>query len=189
LQRPPFYGIEELSRVNEVKVSKDKARSKSKAAASRLSALEKKIMALTQGNIPVTRRPFLEIAKEVGVEEGVVLETLQRWREEGIMRRFGATIRHQISGYEANAMVAWQVDEDRIDEVGKMMAAFEGVSHCYSRDPVEEWPYNLYTMIHAKTEEDCYKMADAMSVLTSVKKYNLLFSRDELKKTSMKYFT
>ena len=167
----------------------DHGRPKGKTNASRLTPLEKKIMARTQGNIPVTRCPFLEIAKEIGVEEEVVLETLQRWRKEGIMRRFGATIRHQISGYEANAMVAWQVDEERIDEVGKMMAAFEGVSHCYRRNPVEEWPYNLYTMIHAKTEQDCYKMADAMSALTSVKKYSLLFSRDELKKTSMKYFT
>lgn len=167
----------------------DKGRSKGTTSASRLTALEKKIMARTQGNIPVTQRPFLEIAEEIGVEERVVLETLQRWRKEGIMRRFGATIRHQISGYEANAMVAWQVDEERIDEVGKMMAAFEGVSHCYRRNPVEKWPYNLYTMIHAKTERDCYKMADAMSALTSVKKYSLLFSRDELKKTSMKYFT
>jgi DNA-binding Lrp family transcriptional regulator len=85
-------------------------------------------------------------------------------------------------------MVAWQVDEDKIDDVGKMMAAFEGVSHCYRRNPANDWPYNLYTMIHAKTVEDCHKMAGAMSTLTSVNNYTLLFSRDELKKTSMKYF-
>ncbi len=153
-----------------------------------LTPLEKKIIAMVQSNIPVTKRPFLELAQQIGVEEEDVLETLKQLDKEGIIRRFGATIRHQISGYEANAMVAWQVDEDRIDDVGSMMAAFEGVSHCYRRNPVADWPYNLYTMIHAKTQEDCYKMAEAMATLTAVKNYTLLFSRDELKKTSMKYF-
>ncbi|MBW1740604.1 MAG: Lrp/AsnC family transcriptional regulator [Deltaproteobacteria bacterium] len=167
----------------------DKQKSpKSVKPRSKLTELEKKIIALIQTNIPVTKRPFLELAQKIGVEEEVVLKTLQKLHENGTIRRFGATIRHQISGYEANAMVAWQVDEDRIDEVGEMMASFEGVSHCYSRNPVKEWPYNLYTMIHGKTEKACYKMAEDMSAKTSVKNYTLLFSRDELKKTSMKYF-
>jgi DNA-binding Lrp family transcriptional regulator len=155
---------------------------------SELTNIEKKIISLVQADIPVTERPFLEIAKQIGVEEEVVLETLRRLQRDGTIRRFGVTIRHQISGYEANAMAAWQVDEDRIDDVGTMMAAFEEVSHCYRRNPAKEWPYNLYTMIHAKTVEDCYKTAEAMSTLTSVKNYTLLFSRDELKKTSMTYF-
>jgi len=155
---------------------------------SELTGLEKKIIALLQADIPVTKRPFLDIAEQIGVEEEVILETLMKLRGDGTIRRFGATIRHQISGYGANAMVAWQVDENRIDDVGKMMAAFEGVTHCYRRNPANDWPYNLYTMIHAKTVEDCYKMAGAMSTLTSVDNYILLFSRDELKKTSMKYF-
>ncbi len=150
--------------------------------------LEKKLIALIQADIPVTERPFLELAREIGAEEEDVLETLRRLQKDGIIRRFGVTIRHQISGYQANAMVAWQVSEDRIDEVGKMMAAFEGVSHCYRRNPVDGWPYNLYTMIHAKTEKGCHELAEAMSTLASVKNYTLLFSRDELKKTSMKYF-
>ena len=155
---------------------------------SNFTGLEKKIIASIQADIPVTKRPFLELAKQINVEEEVVLKTLQRFHEEGTIRRLGATIRHQISGYEANAMVAWQVDENRIDEVGKMMASFEGVSHCYSRKPLKQWPYNLYTMIHAKTEKACYKLAEAISTMTSIKNYTLLFSREELKKTSMKYF-
>jgi DNA-binding Lrp family transcriptional regulator len=150
--------------------------------------LEKKLIALIQADIPVTRRPFLELAREIGVEEEDVLQTLKRLQKDGIIRRFGVTIRHQISGYQANAMVAWQVGEDRIDDVGKMMAAFEGVTHCYRRNPVDGWPYNLYTMIHAKTEKGCHELAKAMATLASVKNYTLLFSRDELKKTSMKYF-
>jgi DNA-binding Lrp family transcriptional regulator len=170
-------------------MSKEERQPKSMESGPPLTSDDKKIMALIQGDIPVARRPFLEIAQEIGVEEEVVLETLQRLSKEGVIRRFGVTIRHQASGFEANAMVAWQVDENRINDVGKMMAAFEGVSHCYRRNPEKKWPFNLYTMIHAKTEEDCYKMAEAMSALTAVDKYSLLFSRQELKKTSMTYFS
>ena len=162
--------------------------SHSKKAAFTPTELEKKLIALIQADIPVTQRPFLDLAREIGAEEEDVLKTLRRLQKDGIIRRFGVTIRHQISGYQANAMVAWQVSEDRIDDVGRMMAAFEGVTHCYRRDPVDGWPYNLYTMIHAKTEKGCHELAKAMSTLASVKNYTLLFSRDELKKTSMQYF-
>ncbi|NVM20413.1 MAG: Lrp/AsnC family transcriptional regulator [Desulfobacterales bacterium] len=154
-----------------------------------LTDVDKKIIALIQADLPVTKRPFLNIANQIGVNEEVVMETLQRLQREGTIRRFGATLRHQKSGFKANAMVAWRVAEDRIDEIGQKMASFDGVSHCYRREPNKGWPYNLYTMIHGKTEKDCYMMAEDMSAATSVKHYALLFSRDELKKTSMEYFS
>ena len=85
-------------------------------------------------------------------------------------------------------MVAWKVDEDRIEAVGQKMAAFGQVSHCYRRNPSRDWPYNLYTMVHASDERSCHETARKMSEATSVKEYALLFSREELKKTSMVYF-
>jgi len=153
-----------------------------------LGEIEKKVISLVQGDLPIVKRPFLELAKKLGVEEDVVLKTLQKLQNNGAIRRFGATIRHQRSGYAANAMVAWQVEEDRIDEIGQKMASFEGVTHCYQRKPQKEWPYNLYTMIHGKTEKACHKLIQAIVATTSVKNYTILFSEDELKKTSMEYF-
>ncbi len=153
-----------------------------------ITKIEKKIIASIQGDIPVTQRPYLEISEKIGIEEQELLDILQKLINEGVIRRFGATLRHQKSGFKANAMVAWQVDEERIDEVGEAMAGFREVSHCYRRNPAKDWPYNLYTMIHALSEESCKETALKMSKKTSVKKYSLLFSRRELKKTSMKYF-
>jgi DNA-binding Lrp family transcriptional regulator len=85
-------------------------------------------------------------------------------------------------------MGAWQVEEDRIEEVGKKMASFREVTHCYRRNPADDWPYNLYTMIHGADEEECHAIARKMSEKAGVKNYTLLFSKKELKKTSMKYF-
>ncbi|MFC1814442.1 Lrp/AsnC family transcriptional regulator [Thermodesulfobacteriota bacterium] len=153
-----------------------------------LTELEKKIIAAVQQNIPVTKRPYLEMAASLGVSEKTFLKTLQGLCDKGFIRRFGATIRHQKSGYTANAMAAWQVDEERTDEVGQIMASFPQVSHCYRRNPTSEWPYNLYTMIHAKDEAACRETASRMADKAGFDVYTLLFSRKELKKTSMEYF-
>ena len=153
-----------------------------------LTDLDKKIIASIQGNIPVIERPYLEIAENLGISEELLLKRLKNLCEKGVIRRFGATLRHQKSGYEANAMVAWQVDDHHIDTVGKKMAAFRAVSHCYRRNSKDDWPYNLYTMIHAKDEASCREIARNISAETSIDNYTLLFSREELKKTSMEYF-
>lgn len=154
-----------------------------------LTELEKKVISQIQENMPVTRQPYLEMAKKLRIPEEKLLQILQALCDRGIIRRFGATLRHQKSGFAANAMVAWQVDEDRIDAVGETMASFRQVSHCYRRNPTDSWPYNLYTMIHARDEESCRETARKMAIDTGIETYSLLFSRRELKKTSMKYFT
>ena len=153
-----------------------------------ITEIEKKIIASIQGDIPVTRRPYLAISKDIGIDEETLLNMLRQLVETGVIRRFGATLRHQKSGFKANAMVAWRVGEDRVKDVGELMAGFKEVSHCYQRSPAKDWPYNLYTMIHALSEESCRNIARKMSEKAGVKEYSLLFSRRELKKTSMTYF-
>ncbi len=153
-----------------------------------LTDIEKKIIAAVQGDIPIIKRPYLEISRKLGLSEETLIETLDNLCKREIIRRFGATIRHQKSGFSANAMGAWKVEEDRIDEVGRKMAAFKEVTHCYRRNPADGWPYNLYTMIHGSDEQNCLKTAQRMAQKTGVESYTLLFSRKELKKTSMKYF-
>ena len=153
-----------------------------------LTEIEKKIIASIQEDMPVTERPYLEISKKLEISEETLLENLQSLCNRGFIRRFGATLRHQKTGFTANAMAAWQVDEERIDEVGNKMASFKHVSHCYRRNPTESWPYNLYTMIHAADKAACRQTARKMAQAAAVEKYALLFSRKELKKTSMVYF-
>ncbi len=153
-----------------------------------LTELEKRVIASIQGDIPIVERPYAELARKLGISEQLLLDTLRSLCRRGVIRRFGATLRHQKSGYGANAMTAWQVEEDRVEEVGRIMASFREVSHCYRRDPTPRWPYNLYTMIHGSTEEDCRQVARRMAREAKVDDYTLLFSRRELKKTSMQYF-
>ncbi|MCB9494039.1 MAG: Lrp/AsnC family transcriptional regulator [Desulfobacteraceae bacterium] len=154
-----------------------------------LSDNEKKVVALIQGDIPIERNPYEILAKKAGISEDEFIEALQSLNDRKIIRRFGATLRHQKSGYSTNAMVAWNVSEDKIHETGKLMAEFPFVSHCYRRDPRPEWPFNLYTMVHAKSREDCTQKVGEMSEKSQIKDFDILYSTKELKKTSMEYFT
>jgi len=153
-----------------------------------LTDLEKRVIATVQGDMPVVARPYADIAGQLGITEENLLAILNDLVARGIVRRFGATLRHQKSGFQSNAMVAWRVDEARIEAVGKIMASFRAVSHCYRRDPTSQWPYNLYTMVHGKDEDGCRHTARKMAEKAEVQEYELLFSRRELKKTSMQYF-
>ena len=153
-----------------------------------LTELEKKVVQAVQEDIPIAERPFLDMAKDIGISEDAFLEVLQNLCDKGVIRRLGATLRHQKSGFNANAMIAWQVDEDKVGRIGEIMAAFSAVSHCYCRNPKPDWPYNLYTMVHAHDEASCLETARKMAEKAGVEKYTALFSQKELKKTSMKYF-
>ncbi|MFH2059961.1 MAG: Lrp/AsnC family transcriptional regulator [Pseudomonadota bacterium] len=153
-----------------------------------LTDLEKKIIALLQTDIPVVKRPFKVMAEKIGITEEQFLKVLNGLNDRKMIRRFGATIKHQNTGFKANAMVAWKVDEDKVEETGNIMASFQEITHCYRRDPAPGWRYNLYTMVHASSEEECYAIVKKISKAVGQDDYELLFSRKELKKTSMKYF-
>ncbi len=153
-----------------------------------LTELQKQIVASMQGNVPMSKEPYRDIADSLGISEDQLLEELQLLREQGFLRRVGAILRHREAGYNANAMVAWQVPEDHVDQVGELLSEFTAASHVYQRPTYPDWPYNLFTMIHAASEEECHKIASEMSKTAGVTEYKLLFSTKEYKKTSMTYF-
>jgi len=150
--------------------------------------LDKMVIQLIQGDLPLVMRPFASLAKRLGISEEDFLGRIRALKKRGIIRRFGATLRHQEAGFSANAMVAWKVKEDKIETVGRAMAKFRGVTHCYQRQTQKDWEYNLYTMIHGEDEEECYRIAEKISKKVGIKEYVLLFSEREFKKTSMQYF-
>lgn len=160
-----------------------------KKAAPAFTESEARILALAGADIPDGPTPFAAIAEHVNCTEDEVLALLTRLKQEGVIRRFGATLRHQKAGYGHNAMVAWRVDDpEEAQRVGKIMADRPEISHCYIRRTYPQWKYNLYTMIHGKNPGDCMEVVSAISASTGVSDYQILQSVRELKKISMRYF-
>lgn len=154
----------------------------------KLSELDKKIISRLQGDLPLVEFPFKQLAAEVGTTEEEVLERVQSYLDAGIMRRLGTILRHHLAGFTVNAMCCWVVPEEKVEETGNIMASFKEASHVYQRPTFHDWPYNLFTMLHGKSEEELQKVAAEISAQTGIKEYRLLYSTREYKKTSMKYF-
>ena len=105
------------------------------------------------------------------------------------MRRFAAILNHRKAGFNANAMVVWDVDADKGEEIGKKAAEFSAVSHCYLRPKYPNWPYNLFTMVHGKTTEETNAIIDSIAEEIEHKAKRPLYSTREFKKVRIKYYT
>jgi siroheme decarboxylase len=154
-----------------------------------LTDLEKQVILALQRDLPIASRPFQALAERLGAAEGEVLAAILSLKDKGYIRRFGATLRHQLSGFGANALVVWVIPEAELFRLGRKLAGHRAVTHCYARKPAPGWPYNLYTMIHGKSPGDITALAAEMARDIGVADYDLLFSERELKKTTMRYFS
>lgn len=154
----------------------------------RLSGKEKAVIHALSGDLPLSPHPFGEIAANVGMTEPEVLRMVRDFADRGLIRRFGAVLVHQRSGFTANAMLVWRFEGPMVREAGELFATLPYVTHCYQRDEAPGWPYNLYTMIHAGSRGELLAMAEEMARLSGGKDWSVLESVKELKKDSIRYF-
>ena len=137
----------------------------------------RRINALSK-DIPHTLTPFSDL--------GIDISEIWGDLDLKIMRRFGAVLRHQQAGFDANAMVCFSVKD--ADTAGKVLAENPHVSHCYERSPFEGFPYNVYAMFHGQSEAELEQsICSALSALNGPD-HAVLTSLKELKKTSFVYF-
>ena len=141
-----------------------------------------------QRDLPHVSRPFDGYAAELGVGLDDVFQWCAAMTASGKMRRFSAVLRHQNAGFVSNAMGVWQVPVERVEEVGAQMAAFAAVSHCYLRPVYPDFPYNVYTMVHGRTRQECVRTLDAIAARTGITQRQALWSSREFKKERVRYF-
>lgn len=157
---------------------------------SEFSEAEKKILAVVQKNLPDSLTPYADIAEAAGTTEEEVLNLLRGMKEDGSIRRFGASIKHQRAGFSHNAMVAWKVkDQAQADEAARVAVEHNMISHCYFRpSSAPDWPYELFTMIHGREENEYMEVVEFLKENTYLDEYAVLESIRELKKISPTYF-
>lgn len=116
-----------------------------------LSGADWSLVAEIQGGFPLAPRPFLEIALALDRSEQDVIDTLAQWLALGVVRRYGAVLRHRELGYRANAMCVFDIPDASLPAIAEQLAAAPEVRLCYERPRRgTEWPYNLFCMVHGK---------------------------------------
>lgn len=149
--------------------------------------IEYRILAALQDGLPRTRTPYGDMARRIGISTNELLTVLDRWKQDGTLRRMGAIVNHFQVGLADGAMVVWRVEPGRVADVGVVFASFEEVSHVYERQTAPGWEYNLYTMVHGTTPEVVRRTVERMSQVAGVSDYLVLSTRKELKKAAPRY--
>jgi siroheme decarboxylase len=147
-----------------------------------------RIVRCIQEDLPLVERPFAAWAATVGMAETDLLDLIGSWLSQGFMRRFAAILNHREVGFSANGMVVWNCPPEQIDVCGSTLASYPEVSHCYHRPGFDEWPYNLYAMVHGRNVDDCQKTAEKLAEAIHLDGYRILFSTKEFKKIRLKLF-
>ena len=111
------------------------------------SALEQRLLNEFQHGLPLTSEPFADIARQLGVYETTVLETLQRLQTEGVVSRVGAVFRPNRIG--ASTLAAMAVPAAMLEEIAGIVSSFAEVNHNYER----EHRFNLWFVVVAESEQ------------------------------------
>jgi DNA-binding Lrp family transcriptional regulator len=161
------------------------------SAAGTLTEKEVAFVRVMQRDLPLVRSPFVEAAAELGIPFAELRELHDQFLASGRMRRFAAVLHHRKAGFSANAMGVWAApgDEAEIERLGAIMAGFRAVSHCYRRPSFPDWPFNLFTMVHGKSETECEETLAAIAGATGIQQRAALYSTREFKKVRVRYFT
>jgi DNA-binding Lrp family transcriptional regulator len=143
-----------------------------------------------QRGLPLVSRPYAVVGKSIGMSEQEVMDRLEEMHADGIIKRMGVIVRHRELGYRANAMVVWDVTDDRVAELGHRFSQFDFVTLCYQRPRhLPEWPYNLFCMIHGQdrraVRDNIQRLVDECGV--GQVQHAVLFSRRRFKQRGAIY--
>lgn len=147
-----------------------------------------KVLRAMENGIDVVARPFDAVAARIGIDADEVRDTLSSLLHDGTIRSFGAVIDHRGLGLVVNAMVAWDVPDDRVERAGIEFSDIPTVSHCYERQRVPgKWRYNLFTMVHCHNDDELRTFLERGAAITSDADFQVLRSMKEFKKVGVRF--
>ncbi len=151
---------------------------------------QNKLRTLLEQGLPLVSQPYLALATAIDADETHVLKQIEIWQQQGLIKRFGLVVKHRQLGYQANAMVVWDIDDQMVDDIAAKLAKFPEVSLCYRRPrQLPQWPYNLFCMIHGKYREQVLAQIEKITQTLQLHSVNkaVLFSNKAFKQQGARY--
>ena len=154
-----------------------------------LDPIDRRIVQATQGGLPLVAAPYAQVAASLGLTESEVIARMGAMQDRGAIRRIAVAPNHYALGMTANGMSVWDVDDDRISELGARIGALPFVTHCYQRPRARpQWPYNLFAMLHGSDRSQVEAKRDEVSAILgdACQGHDILYSTRILKKTGLR---
>jgi DNA-binding Lrp family transcriptional regulator len=161
----------------------------SEDATGSLSPLEAALLVEIQDGFPLTETPYRDVARAIDAPVDEVLAAVERLLADGCIKRIGCVVNHIVTGFDANCMVVWDVPDADLDDRGTSVGSLPYVTLCYHRPrrPEQEWPYNLFTMIHGRDPEAVDAKIDELAADHLPFAHERLYSTGTLKQTGARY--
>lgn len=152
-------------------------------------ATDRAIVVATQAGLPLTPKPYHEVGQRVGISGDEVMARMRRMLESGAIRRIGVVPNHYALGYTANGMSVWDIADEDVAALGRMVGALPFVTHCYERTrhpPL--WTYNLFAMVHGRNRDEVRERVNYIAAMLgdAVRASDVLYSTRILKKTGLR---
>ncbi|HVT02733.1 MAG TPA: Lrp/AsnC family transcriptional regulator [Thermoanaerobaculia bacterium] len=157
--------------------------------AAALSTNEIEVIKLLQNDFPLQPRPFEVLSKTSGIDGDELLTTAQRLKARGQLKKLAAVLQIRRSSFNANAMGVWVVPSDRVDEVASAMVTNKAVLQCFLRPTYEDWPYNIFTTVQARSTDECDSILSDLARQTSLNEMRALYPTKEYKSSRLALFS
>lgn len=109
---------------------------------------DRRILACMSSHVPVTPRPFLDLAEELGMPEQELMERVRRLKDKGVIRRIGAVLDPARLGW-VSTLCAAHIPLEKVEEFARIAAAVPEITHNYLREGTP----NCWFTIIAPTRE------------------------------------
>lgn len=141
-----------------------------------LSSFDTELLNVLQTQLPISQRPFAEMAKTLGCDEATVLKRLNFLKSSGYLRRIGPFFDSNNLGYQG-LLVAVKVTEGFMEDVAEKINGYDGITHNYER----EGEYNLWFTLLSPGDEQENQVIEEISALPGVEKLLRLKSQRKYK--------
>ncbi|MFH1777672.1 MAG: Lrp/AsnC family transcriptional regulator [Candidatus Omnitrophota bacterium] len=108
-----------------------------------------RILNKLQTAYPLVKRPYLKLAKQIGLSERDVFKKISAFRKKKIIRRIGPVFNNEKIGYKTT-LIAMKVPAGQVKAASQIINRIPYVSHNYLRDG----EYNIWFTISASTQKE-----------------------------------
>jgi len=133
-----------------------------------MNDLDKKIINCLQDGIPLIDEPYAEIAKQLNIDESVLLQRIKTLLANKTLSRFGPMYDAAKLGGDFS-LAAIKVPEPRFDEVTEIVNSYEEVAHNYHR----EHEFNMWYVLATETAQRIEEVNKSIEQRTGLKVYNM----------------
>jgi len=125
--------------------------------------INRAILNSIQSDFPLTPRPYLTIAEDLGLSEDDVLNRLKGLKKEGFIRRIGGNFVPEKLGF-ISTLCAARVPEDKIDLFAATVNRYPGVTHNYQRNN----QFNIWFTFIAPSMDEIHENLDRIRLETGI---------------------